>query len=80
MADKWLRKAEKRAELEPLDGTLWHAYRRKWASERKHLSRTDTAAAGGWSEVRTLESIYQQADDSTLYEVVSAPKRIRGVR
>ncbi len=80
MADKWLLKAEKLAELEPLDGTLWHAYRRKWASERKHLSRTDTAAAGGWSDVRTLESIYQQADDSTLYEVVSAPKRIRGVR
>ena len=34
---KWLTVAEKKAELPKLDGSLWHAYRRKWAIERKHL-------------------------------------------
>ena len=34
---KGLRTAEKRAKLPKLDGSLWHAYRRKWATERKHL-------------------------------------------
>ena len=36
LADKWLRKAEKLAGLEKQKGSLWHAYRRKWATERKH--------------------------------------------
>ena len=39
LADKWLRKAERLAGLEPLKGSLWHAYRRKWGSERKHSAR-----------------------------------------
>jgi hypothetical protein len=29
----WLRKAEEAAGLEPLDGSLWHAYKRKRVSE-----------------------------------------------
>ena len=37
LADAWLRKGEKLAELEPQRGSLWHAYRRKWATERKHF-------------------------------------------
>ena len=37
LADKWLRKAERLAGLEPVRGSLWHAFRRKWATERKHL-------------------------------------------
>jgi hypothetical protein len=47
-----------------LDGSLWHAYRRKWAIERKHLPLKDVAAAGGWKDVNTLLEIYQQPDDA----------------
>jgi hypothetical protein len=36
LPDRWLRKAEKEAGLEPQTGSLWHAFRRKWATERKH--------------------------------------------
>ena len=35
---KWLQQAERRAELVKLDGSLWHAYRRSWATERKDFS------------------------------------------
>jgi hypothetical protein len=49
---EWLTVAEKKAKLPKLDGSLWHAYRRKWAIERKHLPLKDVAAAGGWIESR----------------------------
>ena len=45
--DTWLRKAEAKAELPKLVGGLWHAYRRKWATERKALPLPDVAEAGG---------------------------------
>ena len=70
LADKWLRKAEKLAGLEPQKGSLWHAYRRKWATERKHLSDTDVAAAGGWTNSLTLRKVYQQSDVETMLHVV----------
>lgn len=69
-ADKWLRKAERLAGLEPLKGSLWHAHRRKWATERKHLPDVDVASAGGWKETTSLKRAYQQADTETMLKVV----------
>jgi hypothetical protein len=42
--DKWLTVAERQARLEKLVRGLWHPYRRKWATERKHLPLKDVAA------------------------------------
>ncbi len=70
LADKWLRKAEKLAKLEPQKGSLWHAYRRKWATERKHLPDIDVARAGGWTNPNTLRLVYQQSDADTMLRVV----------
>ena len=70
LAAKWLQEAEKLAGLEKLDGSLWHAYRRKWATERKHLPDADVAAAGGWENPNTLRLVYQQADADTMLRVV----------
>lgn len=53
LADRWLREAERLAKLEPQQGSLWHAYRRKWATERKHHPDVDVAAAGGWKTPKT---------------------------
>ena len=72
----WLRTAEKKAELPKLDGSLWHAYRRGWATSRKHLPIADVAAAGGWSDVTTLIRCYQQADDETLLRVMNEPRKV----
>ena len=70
-----LRAAYQRAGLAPLSGGLWHPFRRKFATERKHLPLRDVATAGGWKEPRTLLECYQLADDATLQEVVlQAPK------
>jgi integrase len=72
----WLRAAEKKAELPKLDGSLWHAYRRGWATSRKHLPTADVAAVGGWSDVTTLIRCYQQVDDDTLLRVMNEPRKV----
>jgi len=71
-----LGKAEVKAELPKLDGSLWHAYRRAWATSRKHLPVVDVAAAGGWSDIGTLLKCYQYADKETLLEVMTHSKKI----
>ncbi len=73
----WLQKGERLAGLPKQQGSLWHAYRRKWATERKHLSPTDVAQAGGWSNVATLQRCYQQADEATMLEVVLGGGELR---
>jgi hypothetical protein len=65
-----LRAAYARAGLKPLSGGLWHPFRRKFATERKHFLLRDVAVAGGWKEARTLLECYQLADNATLRGVV----------
>lgn len=77
LVDKWLRRAEKLAKVEDLDGSLWHAYRRAWATMRKHHPAQDVAAAGGWSSPETVARIYQQADEATTLQVVLDAGEIR---
>ncbi len=75
--DKWLTLAEKKAKLPKLDGSLWHAYRRKWAIERKGLPLKDVAAAGGWKDVNTLLEVYQQSDEGSVLAVTSVTLKLR---
>lgn len=79
--DRWLSVAERKAGLQKLDGSLWHAYRRKWAIERKHLALKDVAAAGGWKDVNTLLEVYQQPDETSVLAVMSETRKLheRGV-
>lgn len=77
LASAWLREAERIAGVPKQDGSLWHAYRRKWATERKHLPDVDVAAAGGWKGTQTLRMIYQQPDPDTMLKVVMEPGRLR---
>ena len=58
--EAWLRQAEKLAGLEKQEGGLWHAFRRGWATARKHLPAQDVARAGGWKAGSvTLLEVYQ---------------------
>jgi len=79
IATHWLRRAEKLAELQPLPGGAWHPFRRRWATERKHLSPKDVAAVGGWVDTTTLQKCYQVADEETMEAVVLQPRRLRQV-
>lgn len=70
-----LKRAEKLAELKPGGG--FHAFRRKWANERKHLPLKDIMEAGGWIDPRPLRNCYEQADEDTLLAVVTEPRKLR---
>lgn len=78
LASSWLERAERVAGVEKQVGSLWHAYRRGWATARKHLPDVDVAAAGGWSDLTSLKTCYQQSDEATMYQVVSEPTNLRG--
>ena len=77
LASSWLIEAEKLAGVPKLDRALWHAYRRKFATERKHLSDIDVAAAGGWRSARTLVEIYQRPDADSMLKVVLEGGQLR---
>jgi len=55
----------------------FHAYRRKWATETKHLPVKGVTEAGGWLDTRSLEMCYQQADEAMLLQVVTEPRKQR---
>jgi integrase len=78
LLDDWLRKAYSRAGIVPQVGGLWHPFRRKWASERKDYPVVDVAAAGGWKDVRTVQTSYMQADSATIRNVVLNPTQRLG--
>lgn len=69
----WLLRAEKLAGVPKHDGSLFHAYRRGWATATKHLSLKDVAAAGGWKQVETLMRHYIQTDTATMLQVLDEP-------
>lgn len=74
IAGYWLRKAEKLAKLERMERGGYHAFRRAWASERRHLPAQDVAAAAGWRSLSVMRSAYMHPDAQTVLSVVeSAP-------
>ncbi len=79
-ARRWLLNGEKLAGLPKQKGSLWHAYRRGWATARKHHSLKDTAAAGGWASTEVLLRCYQQPDDETMLAVVMGGVELRDRR
>jgi hypothetical protein len=65
-ARKLLGRAEAMAKLPAIDGSDFHAYPRKWATERKHPPVPDVAHAGAWLDIKTLQTAYTQPDDATV--------------
>ena len=74
LAAYWLKRAFELAGIPKPEESLWHAFRRRWATSRKHLPLVDVAAAGGWRDLTTLLTCYQQPDEETLREVVDYQK------
>lgn len=74
----WLRSAEILAGVPKQNGSLFHAYRRGWATSRKHWPVVDVMATGGWDTPETLLECYQHADMETMYRVVSQPAKLMG--
>lgn len=77
LAAYWLKETFMRGRIVKPAGSLWHMFRRVWATERKDLPLRDVAAAGGWRDTSTLLR-YQQPDEATLRAVVEFERRTGG--
>jgi integrase len=77
LAAAWLRKAESLAGLEPQPGSLWHAFRRKAATELKGAPDKDVMALLGWKDLRSLKTAYQQADRETMLVALENRHQLR---
>lgn len=72
VAHHWLKRAERLAGLEHETQGGWHAFRRGWATARKHLPLVDVAAGGGWKDTATVLQCYQHADPrGTLAAIIN---------
>jgi len=70
LARALLKRAEKLAELPPIERGGYHAYRRAYASERKHLPDVDVARSAGWRDPATTKRSYQHPDPLTTLRVI----------
>ena len=75
LAAYWLLRAYRQAGVEKQRGSLWHSFRRKWATQRKHYPIVDVAAAGEWKDLTTLLTCYQQPDPDTMRAVIDLALR-----
>ena len=73
LASDWMLRAYRNAGITRPKGSLWHAFRRKWATLRKDYPLRDLAAAGGWEDLPTA-LMYQHPDQETLRRVMDHPK------
>ena len=72
MAGYYLKRAEQLAGVGHQRRGGWHAFRRAWASHRRHLPVKDVMAAGGWRDASALQKAYQHADPETVRRVMEA--------
>jgi integrase len=77
LLSQWIVKAEAAAGLPKLDGGVCHPLRRKWRSERRHLPMKAVAAAGGWTDLATMDKCYDLPDDEDVLKVTSETNKRR---
>jgi len=76
LASDWMQRAYRYAGVKRPKGSLWHAFRRRWATLRKDYPLRDLAAAGGWEDLPTA-LMYQHPDQETLRRVMDHPKPLQ---
>lgn len=70
-------KAEREAGLRKLEGSLVHAYRRKWRSERSHLPTKAVMTAEGWEDESTMLRCYDHPHDADVLLVTGESRKRR---
>jgi len=75
-AERWLTEMMDRAKVKRPKQGGWHMFRRRWATDRKHVPLRAAMDAGGWRSVAVFVETYQRSDEDTLRDVVNnAPVR-----
>jgi integrase len=77
LLQKWWRRAERLAGLVHEPGRGFHALRRKFATELKHIPLKDLCALAGWKTPHVVLTCYQTADETTMREALASRKQLR---
>lgn len=78
LAYDWWRRAERLADLEHIDGMMWHGLRRQWADEHREAPLKDLSELGGWATPRTIIEVYQGRDFDSMRSVQEQRKEVEG--
>ncbi len=68
---EWLVEAERLAGIEHIAQRGWHGFRRRFATQRRHLPPKDVAYLGGWISTYTMQQAYEQVDRDGLAAVLA---------
>jgi integrase len=75
--EKWWRRSERLAGIAHEPGRSFHALRRTFATELKHVPLKDLCALGGWKNPDTVLTCYQTADEVTMREALASRRPLR---
>ncbi|HSW31791.1 MAG TPA: hypothetical protein VLH75_20075 [Longimicrobiales bacterium] len=50
----------------------WHALRRKFANDLRHVPLKDLASLGGWRDTQTLLKCYLKEDERAMVEAIQS--------
>jgi integrase len=70
----WWQRLEELAQVPHQPGLGWHALRRKFATELKHVPLKDLCYLGGWKDPQTVLKCYQRPDETTMREALASRK------
>ena len=73
----WWERLAARAGLQDIPRLGWHALRRKFATELKHVPLKDLCYLGGWKNPQTVLMCYQKADEATMREALRTRRPVR---
>ncbi len=63
LARDWMERAQQLAGMPPVKGRGWHALRRHFANELRHVPLRDLCDLGGWKDPTTVVKCYQQPNE-----------------
>lgn len=75
LARDWIQRAQVVAGFELEKGRGWHAFRRNFASELRHVGLRDLCDLGGWKDPMTVVKCYQRPSEDAM-RAAQASRRV----
>jgi hypothetical protein len=75
LARDWIQRAQVLAGFEIEKGRGWHAFRRNFASELRHVGLRDLCDLGGWKDPMTVVKCYQRPSEDAM-RAAQASRRV----
>ncbi len=78
LARDWMQRAQVRAGLTLESGRGWHAFRRNFASELRHVGLRDLMDLGGWKDPTTVVKCYQRPSEDAMRAAQAGRRVLEG--